>query len=1072
MSSSRHGLFKNRFLRTTMLVSPALLVLGGAGIAPAWATCNITSGGGTVAAPANGAVITCTTAGGAQTTTVGSGASGIGATVDLQTSAIINTPAATGINLEQATVTLSGDGALISSQSGVYASPNAPYNNTSAHVTLSGNGAGISATGGFGVFSGGWTSGSSDTVVTLSGANTYITGSGGAWSYSYYGNADLLVTLSGDNARIATTYSAIAAYGSPQDVIVTLSGDNTYLSSTMGSAVYLGGWGHPSHLTLTLSGDGSSVTASGVNAEAIYLWGTSAAIDLTMASNTTISSSNRIGIIVSGWANSTIDTAGTISGGTNSIVLGNGDDVLTLRSGSNLSSPSGVNLGAGTDTVNLEGSNSENEKFLNVENLNMNGTAWTLSGASIFSNININHGTFTNGGFLLSTGTTTIASGTTWNGSGGLTIAGGNLSIASTSGFSSSGATGVTGTGSAESIDSSGTVQGATKALDLLGGNDSLILRTGSNLVGTADGGTGTDSLTLYGSSSENENFLNFETLDMNGAAWTLSGTSSFTDLNINNGIFTNGGALTATGAATVASGAELNGSGTLAGALDILNGGTWSGTSTITGNVSNDGTTSPGNSIGTQHIIGNYVQGSAGTLEIEVGSGSSSDLVAVTGNAALDGTLLLKTVNGNYSLNTPYTFLTAGGAVSGSFSNIDPSALGLVSANVSLGSTSTVTFSAQSITTGITSDLTESENSVSDALDTAISSGGDGTMALLTLFGNIPADERDTLLASQSQAIERSVLEGTFHSLNLASDLVADRLDNNGMTGISAGDSGTETAGDKGSMWVQATGGIGFIDGDAQSKGLRHNVYGVMAGAEREYSDNWTAGAALGTLRIRNTVDSLGDQADMQSYPLTLYAGYRQNRLNTHGLVMAAPTYTVSKRPTVTGIAKSGFPGLSGMSKVTVSYDTLQTPSLSMSPYGTLEASTSWQAAHTEKGAGSLNIHSKDATDFKLASIFGVQIEGKAAMQDSPVPLTYGLKLGWAHTYTGSPTIDAAFASAPSVRFSAEGPKRAKDSARIGLSLSGDIADGSPSVFVTYDGDIANNAQDHAVRAGFRYTW
>jgi len=62
-------------------------------------------------------------------------------------------------------------------------------------------------------------------------------------------------------------------------------------------------------------------------------------------------------------------------------------------------------------------------------------------------------------------------------------------------------------------------------------------------------------------------------------------------------------------------------------------------GNGLIIGNVFNNGTVAPGNSIGTLSIDGNYSQKRNGTLQIEVGP-TSNDLLLVSGTANLAGTL------------------------------------------------------------------------------------------------------------------------------------------------------------------------------------------------------------------------------------------------------------------------------------------------------------------------------------------------------------------------------------------------------------------------------------------------
>ncbi len=78
-------------------------------------------------------------------------------------------------------------------------------------------------------------------------------------------------------------------------------------------------------------------------------------------------------------------------------------------------------------------------------------------------------------------------------------------------------------------------------------------------------------------------------------------------------------------------------------------------GTAAIPFNLNNQstGTLAPGsasNPIGTTQVWGNYTQGSAGTMDIEIAGnspGSGNDQIAISGNATLGGTLKLHLING-----------------------------------------------------------------------------------------------------------------------------------------------------------------------------------------------------------------------------------------------------------------------------------------------------------------------------------------------------------------------------------------------------------------------------------------
>ena len=125
-----------------------------------------------------------------------------------------------------------------------------------------------------------------------------------------------------------------------------------------------------------------------------------------------------------------------------------------------------------------------------------------------------------------------------------------------------------------------------------------------------------------------------------------------------NNGVFAQ-----SSGTALVTSDSTFNGSGSVVmtgGTMTIdgsmiqtgvtVNGGRLEGGGTIQSNVANSGgTVGPGNSPGTLTVDGNYTQGAGGTLEIEIASLLSFDVLDISGTAALDGILDL-TVDAGYA--------------------------------------------------------------------------------------------------------------------------------------------------------------------------------------------------------------------------------------------------------------------------------------------------------------------------------------------------------------------------------------------------------------------------------------
>lgn len=87
---------------------------------------------------------------------------------------------------------------------------------------------------------------------------------------------------------------------------------------------------------------------------------------------------------------------------------------------------------------------------------------------------------------------------------------------------------------------------------------------------------------------------------------------------------------------------------------------------------ITNNGTIQPGASIGTISIIGDYVQATGSTYEVEL-SPTNADLLDVTGNVTIQSgaTLALVPDAGTYGPNTSYIIISSTGTVTGEFDTV-----------------------------------------------------------------------------------------------------------------------------------------------------------------------------------------------------------------------------------------------------------------------------------------------------------------------------------------------------------------------------------------------------------------
>uniref|UniRef100_UPI001D0E54BB autotransporter outer membrane beta-barrel domain-containing protein n=1 Tax=Klebsiella aerogenes TaxID=548 RepID=UPI001D0E54BB len=317
-------------------------------------------------------------------------------------------------------------------------------------------------------------------------------------------------------------------------------------------------------------------------------------------------------------------------------------------------SGAGIGLDINIDAQSVEINNNENAIISSATDnaVNVQSMAGTFNNSGII--------TGANNGIFVSEESSAISITNTDTG----VITGKNgLSSQIGVGLDNSGAiTGTAGDGIALSdgnskINNSGTVQGSENGINvvdsakadiinsgLLGGggtavmfasskNNSLVLNTGSSLIGDviSTGSTG-NTLSLVGSGTEDSNFVGlhdgdgFASVKMNGEAWTLTGNldiiGSGDSLQVNSGQLTLAGAVANSGNTLVAEAATLQ----------LGNG---QKTATLTGSMTNNGT-----------VIFN--QGSDSTFATSIiGSGNvekvDANTLTLTGTNSYTGNTLLK---------------------------------------------------------------------------------------------------------------------------------------------------------------------------------------------------------------------------------------------------------------------------------------------------------------------------------------------------------------------------------------------------------------------------------------------
>ena len=450
-------------------------------------------------------------------------------------------------------------------------------------------------------------------------------------------------------------------------------------------------------------------------------------------------------------------------------------------------------------------------------------------------------------------------------------------------------------------------------------------------------------------------------------------------------------------------------------GATTISAGAFLGGNATITGNLVNNGTVSPGNSPGTINVTGNYTQSSTGTLIIEIASGASFDKLIVTGTATLAGTLQVAVASGFNPLGQSFTFLTAAGGVTGTFGTVTGLATG------SAAVTGSVIYAPTSATIAFTQ--LPFAGFATTPNQTAVGNGGQGSPTITTALDTIPNANQfpAALNALSPQGYQiwstAAFAHGTALADRLARNARPDRDHDNFYFDVSQRRGRARRDLDVGTSTYTSTAEL--VGGD------RRVNADLAAGVFYEHSQTI---AGLGSVGSHSNIkeDMIGARTAWANGPLFAHAvlGYGFDKYDSSRPIVFAGNSAVATSST------RGHQWLAGIS----GGENFDFGAVRLSPFVGLLASR-WQAnAFTETSAGALNVTVAAQTATSLRSEAGVEAGLKWNL--GGVSLQPHVRAAWlSEFYDGSRSMHASFGNATyAVR--THGPQRDSVQLSAGLNL------------------------------------
>ena len=533
------------------------------------------------------------------------------------------------------------------------------------------------------------------------------------------------------------------------------------------------------------------------------------------------------------------------------------------------------------------------------------------------------------------------------------------------------------------------------------------------------------------------------------------------------------------TGTLTVTAGQVYTGSTSInAGRLDVMgsfasditisSGATLGGTGATAGSVANSGRVAPGTSIGTLSV-GSISFAAGSILEIETDPSGAADQLIVANNADLSGGTLEFTIAAGTYVNQPSTILTAG-SITGSLAFTDD--FPLLDITVQTNPTAatpnvelTIAANGGSIA-GVAS--TANQRAVGGSLDAETATAGADLTTVLDSFTTLRASEfADALDSLSGETLTQFAtvrfehadrFDLALHSrLRKASDsleLVSERTRERRRRRTRLVPAVSAKADPKNAkprepvvgLWLEPYGVFGALGGEGGESDVDYLLFGIAVGVEAtpfagtsDVLRDIRLGAAFGYGNSRVDFDDLDGDGTADSYMGALYGGWSNTQFRVGLSGRVAYSEMESKRTiavaTLIREAEAEFDGLDIGSRLEVGGKWIESKTLVLESYGSVDYARLQRSSIRETGAASVNLRIDRE---KLETLrFGLGTRLRTVVQvDRELWMLPEIRGEWRHQILDRDReVDAAFAGATAgSRFKVRGARLERHAGSLGV--------------------------------------
>lgn len=530
-----------------------------------------------------------------------------------------------------------------------------------------------------------------------------------------------------------------------------------------------------------------------------------------------------------------------------------------------------------------------------------------------------------------------------------------------------------------------------------------------------------------------------------------------------------------------------MNGSIVSSSGVTVATGALLGGSGVVPTTVINGGTLSPGNSPGTLEVRGDLTFNPGSTYLAEI-QGAVSDRVMVGRTAALAGTLRLVPLGGAYRFNSPYTLLSAGRGITGTFSPVD------TAGTFGDGVTTTVSYTANDVlltlapkplvptlppaspTLGVIAP--RNAYAVATAVDGAVDNGGDPS----SLFGlyNLPAAAIPAAVNSLSGEVHTAApaLASIVSDQFLRTMLDPAATGRLGMSAEGPGAAAYSGLGSRGadqpacasrfdrpfySVWGSAYGSSGRTDGSAAIGSARRRIDDahLATGIDIRLMPGLLAGVAISGGKAQASLPGLTGKVDADVFQAGLYGLAQFGPARIGGALSYARLENEVSRgiPALGSRLSSAYATTAWSGRLQASAAVLAWSGLSISPLAAIQATRAHSPAVAEANwaganAGALALARRN--DVTARGELGVQVDGD--MMLGGVPVTGHVRAAWAHYVRRDADLTASLIDLPRALFTATGAVPDRNSALVNIGVAAKLGE-RMTLGLGFDGEFSGNS-------------